>query len=167
MEYLRITQKRNIRNVLLPQLPSSTEIWGKREPLFIPSFAEEPEGEAVFLPFYEGNAFLISGPMQAIWEDYQRGGRYRPCAFGSVEKRKILPYCLAMPRILECTHADTLYYKNGAVQKLILDKAEIGANKVFGVRTLRSIMLILSEDVLEEMLRGNMTGFQWETVSAR
>lgn len=167
MEYLRITQKRNIRNVLLPQFPSSTEIWKETEPLFVPGKAEEPEGEVVFLPFYEGNAFLISGPMQAVWQDCQKGGRYRACAFGSVEKRQILPYSFVMPRILECVHPETLYYKNGTIQKLILDKAEIGAHKVFGVRTLRSIMLILAEDVLEEMLRGNMTGFQWEPITAR
>ena len=167
MEYYRITQKKNIRNVILPRFPSPTEIWSKAEPLFVPGTANEQEEELSFLPLYEGNAFLICGSMQAVWQTYQKGGRYRPCAFGSVEQRRVLPYYFAVPRILECIHQDTVYYKNDTIKELILDRESIGAHKVFGIRTLHSIRLILSEDVLEELLRKNITCFQWEEVIAR
>lgn len=167
MEYYRITQKKSIRNVILPQFPSSTEIWSRTEPLFISGTAEDPKGELSFLPLYEGNAFLIYSPMQAVWQKYQKGGRYRSCAFGSVEQRRVLPYCFAVPRMLECIHPDTLYHKNGTIKELVLDRESIGAHKVFGIRTLHSIRLILSEDVLEEILRKNMTCFQWEEVIAQ
>lgn len=167
MEYYRITQKKNIRNIILPKFPSSTEIWHRTEPMFVPGKAAETEGELSFLPLYEGNAFLICGPMQAVWKMYQKGGRYRPCAFGSVEQRKVLPYCFTVPRILECIHPDTVYYKNDTIKELVLDRESIGAHKVFGIRTLHSIRLILSGDVLEELLRKNITCFQWEEVIAR
>lgn len=167
MEYYRLMQKKNIRNVIWPQFPSATEIWRKTEPLFVPGSAEDPKEELSFLPFYEGIAFLICGSMQTVWQKYQKGGRYRPCAFGSIEQRKVFPYCFVTPRIRECIHPDTLYHKNGAIKELVLDRENIGAHKVFGIRTLHSIRLILSEDVLEEIMRKNMTCFQWEEVTVR
>jgi len=164
MEYYRITQKDNIRNTIMPEKVSASEIWEKDSPFFLPGIADRPEEDLVFLPFYESSAFLISGPVKTIWESYQRGGRYRPCAFGSVEQRKIVPYCFMAPRMIDCIHPDTEYYKNGDVRTLCLDGHSIGANRIFGVRTLRRIRLIIAEDVLEEMIREKIIGYNWEQI---
>lgn len=165
MEYYRITQKDNIGNTIMLGKITASEIWGQDGPFFLPGTAREPKGELVFLPFYEGNAFLVSDPVRTIWERYQRGGRYRPCAFGSVEQRKIIPYCFMTPRVIDCIHPDTEYHKNGDVRTLCLDGNIIGANRVFGVRTLRCIRLIIAGDVLEEMVREGITGYNWERIS--
>lgn len=165
MEYYRITQKDNIRNTIMPGKVSASEIWEKDSPFFLPGTADRPEEELVFLPFYEGSAFLISDPVKTIWERYQMGGRYRPCAFGSVEQRKIVPYCFMAPKMIDCIHPDTEYHKNGDVRMLCLDGGIIGANRVFGVRTWHCIRLIIAEDVLEEMMREGITGYNWEKIS--
>ncbi|MBE5988918.1 MAG: hypothetical protein E7250_14440 [Paenibacillaceae bacterium] len=164
MEYYRITQKDDWWNVIKPEVPSVTEIWGKSEPFFLSGMSKEPDDYLMFLPFYDGDTFLISDPVKYIWKRYQKGGRYRPCAFGSVKQRQILPYCFMMPRILEAIHSDTEYFKNGDIRELVLNKKIIGANRVFGVRSLRRIRLIISADVLEEMIRENITGYNWSKV---
>lgn len=166
MDYYRIEQKQKLRNILQPIFPSLSEIWEKEEPLFLPGTADMPEEYLVFLPFYESNAFLVSEPVKKIWMEYQRGGRFRSCAFGSVPQRMIYPYCFVMPRIIDAIHPDTEYHKTGEVRELCLDKQLIRANKVFCVKTLRRMMLIISEDVLEEMMREKITGFQWNMISA-
>ena len=45
-----------------------------------------------------------------------------------------------------------------------MDREQVGMNKVFGVKAERKIHLILSEDVLEEMIRNSITEFDWEEV---
>lgn len=167
MEYHRITQKRNVRDILRPGFPSATQIWSGENPIFIPGTVEKAGEEPVFLPFYEGTSFLVSAPVKDIWQEYQRGGRYRPCALGSIEHKTVFPYSFVMPRMLDCLHPDTLYYKNGTIQKPVLDREVIGQNKVFGIGIMHSVMLFISDDVLEEMMRKDITGFNWETVYAR
>lgn len=167
MEYYEITQKGQTGNVIYPQKSAYKGIWERTEPVFVPGRAKKPKEELIFLPLYEGDAFLISAAMQVVWQEYQNGGRYRPCAFGSVEQRQVLPYSFAVPRILDCIHPDTQYYKNNTIQELILAQTGVGAHRVFGVRTLHSIRLIFAEDVLEAIIRENMTRFQWEPVSVR
>jgi hypothetical protein len=164
MEYYRITQKDDWWNVIKPQVPPVSEIWASSEPFFLPGVSKESDDYQVFLPFYNGDVFLISDPVKYIWKKFQKGGRYRPCAFGSEKQRRILPYCFMIPRILDGIHSDTEYYKNGDIKELVLNKKIIGANRVFGISSLRRIRLIVSSDVLEEMLRENITGFNWSKV---
>lgn len=167
MEYYRIEQKENIRNTIWPKYPSPSEIWGKDDPFFLPGTAAMPVEKLAFLPFYESNVFLISDPLKNIWESYQKGGRFRPCAFGSVEQRRVLPYCFTMPRIIEAVHSDTEYHKTGEVKELCLDRGQVGANRVFGIKTLRRMILIISGDVLEEMMRQKIIGYHWKIISVR
>jgi hypothetical protein len=165
MEYYRITQIDNWENVIRPEILSISEIWEKSEAIFLPGISDTSDELLTFLPFYESNVFLISEPVKLIWERYQKGGRYRPCAFGSVKQRRILPYSFMMPRILEGIHSDTRYYPNGDIKELYLDREVIGAHRVFGIRSIRHIWLIVSADVLEEMMRENLTGYHWTEVN--
>lgn len=167
MEYYRITQRKNLPNCIRPPYLSLTDIWSETAPVFVPGIADRPKEEITFLPFYETNVFFLSGPLRAIWERSQVGGRYRQCAFGSVEQRKVQPYCFMMPRILSAVHPDTRYRRNGEIEELCLDREIVGAHKVFGVKDQRKIFLIVSADVLEEMMRSGVTVLHWEEVLAR
>lgn len=161
MEYYRLTQSENINNTLLPLFPTASEIWSETVPVFVPGKADNPKGELVFLPFYEGHAFMVASAVKGIWDNWQKGGRYRACALGSIEQRRVYPYYFSMPRVLECVHPNTLYHKTGETKALCINLDIVGANRVFCVRTLRRMMLIVAEDVLEEMLRENVNGFNW------
>ena len=167
MEYYRIRQRKNIGNTIRPTFLSQTEIWSSDKPIFVRGVADRVEEKINFLPLYETGAFLISSELRILWEHYQTGGRYRSCVFGSVEQKQIRAYGFMMPRILECVHSDTTYRRNGEIESLCMDREKVGANKIFGIRDKLHIQLIISGDVLEEMLRNKITAFQWEEVRAK
>ena len=70
MEYFKIMQETNNRNVLRPVFPTISQIWGEEKPLLVHGKVEKPEKEICFLPFYQANilsgAFLIAKK----WEKY-------------------------------------------------------------------------------------------------
>lgn len=163
MEYYRIMQK-NRGDYITPQYMAMSEIWSDTQPVLVLGHMKTTVSDIVFLPFYTRNVFFISDTVKKIWKDYQKGGRYRACAFGSVEYKQVRPYCFMMPEIVDCIHENTRYKNNGEIEALYLDREQVGMNKVFGVKDQWNIYMILSEDVLEEMMRNSVTEFDWEEV---
>ena len=166
MKYYRIKQKETSRNVIRPVFPSLTEIWSENQPLFIKGSVKKTVNEIVFLPFYSSHTFLILDEMKRIWTKYQLGGTYRPCSLGSIEQRIVKAYWFMKPIILEAVHESTVYYKSGDIEKLCLDRDIVKKNKVFGIRRWHHIDLILSEDILEEMLQQRITEFHWNEIES-
>lgn len=167
MDYYRIMEPTDLHSVLRPHLPSNTQIWSGKEPIFLPGSVQGRGREEIFLPFYESRVMLISSEIKSIWQSYQKGGRYRPCAFGSIGEGRIKPYSFMLPRVMEEVHPSTEYFPNGEIKKLVLDKERIGSQRVFGVCSLRHLRLIVAEDVLEEMLRKSITGFCWKRIEVQ
>lgn len=171
MEYFKIMQETNHRNVLRPVFPTISQIWGEEKPLLVHGKVEKPEKEICFLPFYQANilsgAFLIAKKMGEIWKTYQQGGRYRPCVLGHVETRKLEPYYFMYPRLLNVLHKDTVYLKDGEIEQICLCKDLIKVHKVFGVKGKYRTDMIVSGDVLEQMLQRGIVGFQTVSVSVK
>lgn len=167
VEYYRISQRTDLGNIIRPTFLSQTQIWSADKPIFVKGVVDRGKEKINFLPLYVLGAFLISSEVRMIWEHYQKGGRYRSCAFGSVEQKQIRVYSYMMPRLLECVHPDTVYRRSGEIENLCMDRMKIGVNKIFGIRDEFDIKLIISGDVLEEMLRNNITAFQWEEVRVK
>lgn len=165
MEYFKISQKENLPNIIKPILPSVSDLWSETNPFFMPGKAKEPYKELTFLPFYKGHCFVIHDAIKNIWQNYQTGGRYRPCAMGSVEQRKVEIYAVMFPLLIDGIHEETEYFKNGEIKKLVLDQKYVGYHKVFGIKSWHLVNLIISEDVLEKMLQENITEFLWEKVN--
>lgn len=163
MEYYRIMQKSN-GDYITPRYLTMTEIWSDTQLILVLGHMRTKVSDVMFLPFYARNVFFISDTVKKIWKDYQKGGRYRACAFGSVEHKQVRPYCFMMPVIIDCIHENTRYKNNGEIEVLYLDREKVGMNKVFGIKDQRHIHLIISEDVLEEMMRNNITEFDWEEI---
>lgn len=164
MKYYKLTQIENRPNIITPLLPSFTELWSESTPFFMPGKAKAPFKELDFLPFYQSKCFVISDTVQKIWKNYQEGGRYRPCAMGSVEQRKVGIYAVMQPKLLDAIHEKTEYFKNGAVKTLVLDREKVGYNKVFGIKFWHHTTLIITGDILEEMLQEYITEVHWEEV---
>lgn len=163
MEYYRIMQKSR-GNYITPQYLTMSEIWSDTQPILVLGHMHTMVSDIMFLPFYAQNVFFISDTVKKIWKDYQKGGRYRACAFGSVEHKQVRPYCFMMPVFVDCIHENTQYKNNGEIEALYLDGEKVGMNKVFGVKDQWHIHLIISEDVLEEMMRNSITEFDWEEI---
>ncbi len=60
MEYFKIMQETNNRNVLRPVFPTISQIWGEEKPLLVHGKVEKPEKEICFLPFIK--LIFLSGP---------------------------------------------------------------------------------------------------------
>lgn len=167
MNYYRLKQPNDISGALIPDYPNASAIWSNNAPLFIRGSISGQGKDIRFLPFYEStilsNAFMVSSKAWSIWEELQKGGRNRPCAFGHMGTRQIEPYRLVMPRILEALHEDTEYLKDGTIKTIRLCKNRIGRNQVFTVKSSFSSCVVVSEYVLEEMLRSKITGLSYES----
>ena len=171
MEYYKIIQETKYRNVLRPVFPTISQIWGEEKPVLVHGKAERPDKEICFLPFYQANilsgAFLISKRMGEIWKKYQQGGRYRPCVLGHIETRKLETYYFMYPRLLDVLHKDTIFLKDGEIEQICLCKELVEIHKVFGVKGKYKTDIIVAGDVLEQMLKGGLVGFQTVPVSAK
>lgn len=168
MNYYWLRQLTDVPNTLMPNYPSASAIWSGDAPILITGTVHNPKQYIYFLPFYESTvlskAFLVSSDVGDIWKEFQKIARSRSCAFGHIKTHDVKPYTLIMPRILEGLHSKTVYYADGNIKKICLSKDMVGANQVFTVRGEIQIYLIVSEAVLEEMLRRNQTVFHYEPV---
>ena len=171
MEYFKIGQEKTYRNILRPLLPTMSQIWGEEKPLLVHGKAEKSEEDIRFLPFYQANvlsgAFLISKKMGDIWKKYQYGGRYRPCVFGHVETRNLETYYLMYPRLLNVLHKDTVYLKDGEIEQICLCRELVEIHRVFGIKGKHRTDIVVAGDVLEEMLKEEIVGFQAVPVSVK
>lgn len=168
MNFYRLKELNDLPNILYPKFPSSTEIWSKTEPIFITGSVRNEQQDIDFLSFYYSgimsNAFLISSQAWEIWRGYQIGGRCRPCAFGHMAMRQARAYYLLLPKILDVLHPDTVYMRDGTIESICLSRELVGWNQVFVVRGATQMELIISESILEEMIRSNITQFYYEQV---
>lgn len=171
MEYFKIIQETKYRNVLYPIFPTTSQIWSEEKPLLVHGKVEKPDKDICFLPFYQANilsgAFLISKKTGEIWKKYQQGGRYRPCVFGHVETRRLETCYFMYPRLLNVLHKDTVYLKNGEIEQICLCKDFVEVHKVFGIKGKCRTDIIVAGDVLEQMLREGIVGFQTVSVSVK
>lgn len=171
MNYYKLMEADDLPNTLIPEFPSTSAIWSAAEPLFLKGTVRNEKEYINFLSFYRSGilskAFLVSAETWEIWREFQDGGRCRPCAFGHLGTRQVKPYYLAMPKIMDALHEETVYQRDGNIETVCLSKEKVGANQVFAVKGSTQMELLLSEDILEEMLRGNLTSFYYEQVETR
>ena len=171
MEYFKIGQEKKYRNILRPLLPSMSQIWGEEKPLLVQGKAEQEDKDICFLPFYQASilsgAFLISKKTGDIWKKYQQGGRYRPCVFGHAETRKFETCYLMYPRLINVLHKDTVYLKDGEIDQICLCREIVEIHRVFGEKGKHRTYIVIAGDVLEEMLKEEIVGFQAVPVSVK
>lgn len=171
MNYYKLKEVNSLPNTLTPEFPYASAIWSGTEPIFLKGTVRYEKEPVSFLSYYRSGvlskAFLVSGETWAVWREFQTGGRCRPCAFGHVKTRQVKPYYLVMPKIVEGLHKETVFMRDGNIERICLSKEKTGDNQVFGVKGSTLMELIITEDVLEEMLRNKITGFAYEQADMR
>jgi len=66
-----------------------------------------------------------------------------------------------------CVHKDVKFYPNGSMEKLILQKDKIPKKDIFRVADIQEERVIVSEAVLESILRRHMYGISFEEIEIR
>lgn len=67
----------------------------------------------------------------------------------------------------ECIHPDVKFYPNGGMEKLILKRENIPKKDIFKVAGIREERIIVSEAVVESILRRHMYGVEFEEIEIR
>lgn len=164
MGYYHIKQDQGGDNQIRPDIPYGQKIWEGEGPLFFPVGAKDPKGRLYFPPFIDRPHFLVSDGLKEIWEGHQPGMGYRPCALGGITQGVVEVYWFIRPAIVDCVSGATKYYKDDSIEQLCLAPEAIGGREIFLVEAKRTVRLILSLDVLEQMYAKGMQGFVVERV---
>lgn len=134
MNYYKLMEVDNLPNTLIPEFPSASTIWSETEPIFLSGTVRNEQEYINFLSFYQSGilskAFLINAESWQIWREFQKGGRYRACAFGHIGTRQAKPYYLILPKIIEGLHKDTIFLRDGTIDKVCLSKEMVSTNQV-------------------------------------
>ena len=107
---------------------------------------------------------MISEPVKTIWDCYQSGWGYRPCALGNIEQKRIQVYWLAEAKLIDGLSGKTEYQKDGSLTRIVLSKEKIQFQKIFAIRNLHRTYYIAEKEVLERMLQKHIHGFIFEQV---
>lgn len=162
MNYYRICQDKGLPNQIQPILlnlePES------KKPIFIRGRLEAPQEYAYFPPLIEAPVLMISEPVKKIWDCYQSGWRYRPCALGSIEQKRIQVYWIAEAKLINGLSEKTEYQKDGSFKRIVLSKEKIQFQKVFAIQNLHKTYYIAEKEILERMLQEHIHGFIFEQV---
>lgn len=171
MNYYKLSELYDRPNTLIPEFPSASAIWSEASPIFLNGSVKNKKEYVNFLTLYRSGslskAFLVCAEAWCIWREYQTGGRCRPCAFGNISTRQVLPYYLVLPKILDALHQGTIFFRDGTIETVCLSEEKIEGNQVFAVKGSLQMELLVSEIILEEMLRKNMVNFHYEQVEVR
>lgn len=162
-EYFRVWQDKELRNQIKP-LEMQNRKWESGTPVFIRGHVENPEKYIYFSPIIEDRILLISDAVKRIWEDYQTGWNYYPCALGIVEQRKVQVYWIVETDTADVFSDSTEYYKDGTLKNMILSEKKIEKQKLFSVCVQKKRYLIIEKDILERMLQEHICGFRFEKI---
>lgn len=162
MDYYRICQDKRIPNQIRPVLPKLENRNGK--PIFVRGVLESPREYAYFPPMIEDSVLMLSDPTKIIWECYQLGWEYYPCALGNIEQKRIQVYWIAEPKWVDGLSENTEYQKDGTIKKIVLSKNKVKSHKVFAFRNLHKTYYIADKEVIEKMLQEHIHGFTYERV---
>ena len=71
------------------------------------------------------------------------------------------------PRLLNVLHKDTVYLKDGEIEQICLCRELVEIHRVFGIKGKHRTDIVVAGDVLEEMLKEEIVGFQAVPVSVK
>lgn len=74
---------------------------------------------------------------------------------------------IANPRLINVLHKDTVYLKDGEIDQICLCRELVEIHRVFGVKGKHRTDIVIAGDVLEEMLKEEIVGFQAVPVSVK
>lgn len=162
MNYYRICQDMSLPNQIRPIL-SKLDLFDEK-PVFIEGSLETPLEYAYFPHFIERPALMVSHQVKSIWESYQTGWKYRPCALGNIQQKRIQVYWLARARLLDGLSQYTEYEKDGSLKKIVLSEEKIQFQKVFALQNLHKIYYIAEKEIVERMLQEHIHGILYQQV---
>jgi len=163
MEYYRVTQNRKLRNQIIPEIPGSDKLHSK-EAIFIAGRCKDAD-RVVFPPMIETQPLLLADGVKKIWDAYQIGGDYQPCALGHIEQKRIEVYLRAKLMQIDGLSDLTEYYLDRSLKKIVLSARRVRNKKVFSICYQRKEYYFIDLEILEQMFQNHIYGFQFEKIT--
>ncbi len=107
---------------------------------------------------------MVSDTVKKVLDIYEDGMIFKSVPIISMEREKILKYHTLLLDGMDMLSGKSEFYANGSVRRLVLDAAKVGEHHVFLLDDRRFRNPFVSLEVMESLLRRNVTGIVWTEV---
>ncbi|MEY8356560.1 hypothetical protein AALB39_24855 [Lachnospiraceae bacterium 54-53] len=114
--------------------------------------------------FIQSPVYLVSDKVKKVLDMYEDDMVFRTVTIASKERETIMVYHHLLPDRMDMLSGQTEFYTSGSVKRLVLDPEKIGHHKVFLLNDKRFFNPLVSLEVVESLLRRNVTGIIWKEV---
>ncbi|WP_297429550.1 hypothetical protein [Clostridium sp.] len=120
---------------------------------------------SIYPDLIQAPVLLVSDELHKIFKLYENTIIYKIAVFSNLKLKTQKVYRLVLPEILEVLSNKTTYFKNGWVDKIVLDSEKIGDYNIFQIKAGVDYYFIVSLDVVESMLKRDLfVGVKFEEV---
>lgn len=107
---------------------------------------------------------LVSDTVKKVLDMYEDDMVFKSVVIISKEREEILPYHTLLLDSADMLSGKTEFYPNGSVKRLVLDSQKIGEHHVFWLNDRRFRNPFVSLEIVESLLRRNVTGIVFQEV---
>jgi hypothetical protein len=120
---------------------------------------------SVYPDLIQAPILLVSDELHKIFKLYENTVVYKIAVFSDLKMQKQKVYRLVLPELLDALSDKAVYFKNGWIDKIVLDSGKIGNYNIFQIKAGVDYYFVVSLDVVESMLkRGLFVGIKFEEV---
>ncbi|OOM76179.1 hypothetical protein CLPUN_27920 [Clostridium puniceum] len=120
---------------------------------------------SVYPDLIQAPVLLVSDELHKVFNLYENTIIYKIAVFSDLKLKKQKVYRLVLPDLLDALSDNTIYLKNGWVDKIVLDSKKIEDYNIFQIKAGVDYYFIVSLDVVESMLKRNLfVGINFEEI---
>ncbi|UYZ34376.1 hypothetical protein OD350_19205 [Clostridium beijerinckii] len=173
MKYFILKQDRNLENAIkIEGFNNSQKMTllkadeGKyKDSTNVPVHGNE---NSIYPDLIQAPVLLISDDLHKLFKLYENTVVYKIAVFSDLEMKKQKVYRLVLPELLDALSDKAVFFKNGWIDKIVLDADKIGDYNIFQIKASVDYYFIVSLDVVESMLkRGLFVGIKFEEVEVK
>lgn len=170
MKYFILKQDRNLENAIeIKDFNNSQKmtLLKKDEEKYKDSTNVPVKGNenSIYPDFIQAPVLLISDELHKLFKLYENTIVYKIAVFSDLEMETQKVYRLVLPELLDALSDKAVFFKNGWIDKIVLDSNKIGNYNIFQIKAGVDYYFIVSLDVVESMLkRGVFVGIKFEEV---
>lgn len=120
---------------------------------------------SIYPDLIQAPVLLISDELHKLFKLYENTIVYKIAVFSDLKRNKQKVYRLVLPELVEALSDKAVFFKNGWIDKIVLDAGKICDYNIFQIKAGVDYYFIVSLDVVESMLkRGLFVGIKFEEV---
>lgn len=120
---------------------------------------------SIYPDLIQAPVLIISDELHKLFKLYENTVVYKIAVFSDLKRKKQKVYRLVLPELLDALSDKSVFFKNGWIDKIVLDDEKIGDYNIFQIKAGVDYYFIVSLDVVESMLkRGLFVGIKFEEV---